>query len=364
MILPGDMFAKLSGILVSSSQNKQQVEGSRMTIKRVEKNQIRLAIGILISLVTFAVLLWFIDGNEVYSALKKVQLIWIAPILVLLFANIITRSAAWRTILQHRISLRQSFLIVNAGYFVNTILPFRIGEVARAFLLLPSGFSFWEAIPTILLERMFDIIFAVSLFLAALPFALSFPQGIVYATLIAGLVLIGLITLFLLVKNQNRVLIWLENLSLPWDRAQTRLIQGLRSIISGLKILSNPRELATAFGFMFLSWTIGLAYQYLLLKAFIPDAQIFWAVFVLGAVALGVSVPSSPGNIGIYEASITLALSAFGVDRSVAFAYALTSHFLSLMMTTLFGSFALVREGYALQDIWQFSKQHRKDEDR
>jgi hypothetical protein len=333
-----------------------------MTIKRVKKNQIRLVVGILISLVTITALLWFYGGKEFFTALKQAQLIWIVPILVLLLTNIITRAAAWRTILQNRIPLKQSFLIVNAGYFVNTIFPFRIGEVTRAFLLIPSGFSFWEAIPTILLERMFDIIFAASLFLASLPFALSSSQGSVYATSIAGFVLIGLITLFLLVKNQNRVLIWLENISLPWDRAQTWLIRRLRSIISGLKILSNPGELAKAFGIMSLSWGIGLAYQYLLLKAFIPEAQIIWAVFVLGAVALGVSVPSSPGNIGIYEMSITLALSAFGVDGSVAFAYAVTSHFLSLLMTTLFGSYALVKEGYALQDIWQFSKQLRKED--
>ena len=335
-----------------------------MINKRVEKKQIRLVVGILISLIILAALIWFIDWKVVYAALKQVQLIWIAPVLVLLFANIIARSAAWKTILQHRISLKQSFLIVNAGYFVNTIFPFRIGEVTRAFLLLPSGFSFWEALPTILLERMFDIIFAVSIFLAALPFALGFTQGTVYATSIAALVLIGLMILFLLVKNQNKVLIWLENLSLPWEGAQAWIIQRLRSIISGLKILANPRGLVTAFGIMSLSWALALSYQYLLLKAFISDAQIIWAVFVLGAVALGVSVPSSPGNIGIYEASITLALSAFGVDRSVAFAYALTSHFLSLVITTLFGSYALVREGYALQDVWQFSKQHRKDEDR
>jgi uncharacterized membrane protein YbhN (UPF0104 family) len=65
----------------------------------------------------------------------------------------------------------------------------------------------------------------------------------------------------------------------------------------------------------------------------------------------------------LYEASITLALSAFGVDQSVAFAYALTSHVLSLLVTTLLGSFGLVREGFALRDIWQYSKQQEKEVD-
>jgi uncharacterized protein (TIRG00374 family) len=333
-----------------------------MTKARINKYQVRLLLGILISLITLIALFWFIDGEEVLSALKQMNFIWIIPGLLLLFISLVTRAGAWRLILKKRISLQQSFLVVNAGYFVNTILPFRIGEITRAFLLIPAGFKFWEALPTILLERMFDIVFAVSLFLAALPFLLDFSQGIIYASILASMVLIGFGLLFYLVKNQNRVLSWLEGLTLPWTKAQSWLVNQLRSVISGLVILTDPGQLVRTLVFMFLSWAIALIYQYLLLRAFIPDAKLIWAVFALGALALGVSVPSSPGNIGLYEASITLALTAFGVDRSVAFTYALTSHVLSLVITTLFGSFALVREGYALRDIWQFSKQQRKEE--
>ena len=332
-----------------------------MTKVKVNKAKLRLVFGSIISITALAALIWFVDGKQVLSALKQVNLIWIAPVLVLLLVSLMTRAAAWRTILKNRISFGKSFLILNAGYFVNTILPFRIGEVARAFLLIPSDFTFWEAFPTILLERMFDIVFAVCLFLTGLMFVLNFSQGIVYAAILGGMVLLGFVILFFLVKNQNQVLAWLERISLPWTKAQAWLIKQLRSILSGLIVLKDSRQLMKTFTFMFLSWGIAILYQYLLLKAFIPDARLIWAVFALGALALGVSVPSSPGNIGLYEASITLALTAFGVDQSAAFTYALTSHILNLAMTTLFGSFALVREGYALRDIWQFSQQQRKD---
>ena len=333
-----------------------------MTKVKVNKAKLRLVFGSMISITALAVLIWFVDGKQVLSALKQVNLFWIAPVLVLLLVSLMTRAAAWRTILKNRISFGKSFLILNAGYFVNTILPFRIGEVARAFLLIPSGFTFWEAFPTILLERMFDIVFAVCLFLTGLTFVLNFTQGIVYAAILGGLVLVGFGVLFFLVKNQRQVLVRLEGVSLSWTKAQAWLIKQLRAIFSGLIVLNDSRQLRKTFTFMFLSWGIAILYQYLLLKAFIPDARLIWAVFALGALALGVSVPSSPGNIGLYEASITLALTAFGVDRSAAFTYALTSHILNLAMTTLFGSFALVREGYALRDIWQFSQQQRKEE--
>ena len=328
-----------------------------------KKNQLKLAGGFLISFAAFAALIWFIDVREVLAAIKQVSLVWILPVLFLLFISLITRAGAWRVILQERISLWQSFLIVNAGYFVNTVLPFRIGEIARVFLLRPAGFTFWQALPTIVLERMFDLLFAVGLFLTGLPYALGFAQGSAYAYLMGGLVLTGLLLLVLLVRYQAPIISWIEMISVPWEDKKNWLVEKLRFVISGLVILNKPNQMLRTFVGMTLSWGLALAYQYILLRAFVPEAQMIWAVFTLGALALGVSVPSSPGNIGLYEASITLALSAFGVDQTLAFAYALTSHVLSLGMTTVFGAFALVNQGYAIGDIWRYSIKQKKEKE-
>ena len=325
------------------------------------RTRLKLVIGLLVSVAAFATLIWIVDGRQVIAAIKEINLIWILAVIVLLLISLITRAAAWRVILQERISLWQSFLIVNAGYFVNTVLPFRMGEITRAFLLVPAGFTFWEAFPAIVLERMFDVLFAVGLFLIGLPFALGFAQGPLYAYLTGGLVLIALFMLYLLVRYKSAVFSWFESGSVPWAAKKEWIIEKLRFMVSGLLILNNPTQFLKTFISMTLSWGIALIYQYILLRAFIPDAQLIFAVFTLGALALGVSVPSTPGNIGLYEASITLALTAFGVDRSLAFTYALTSHGLNIGMTTIFGAFALVNEGYALGDIWRFGIDQQKE---
>ena len=325
-----------------------------MTENQDREYRIRLIVGILISIVVFAILLHFVNGEEILAAINQVRLIYLIPIYITILVYLIARSAAWRTILRNRISLTKSFLIINAGYFVNNLFPFRLGEVTRAFLLLPSGFSFWEALPAIILERMIDVLFAVALFLYALPFAINVTHGFTYASWMVFLVLVGFGLLFFLVKYQAQVLSWLENIKISWTSLHTKIYHLLKRFISGLGILTEPWQVVKVFLLASLGWIIAILYQYLLLKAFLPEAQIIWAVFALGALAVGVSVPSSPGNVGVYEASITLALIAFGVDRSVAFTYALTSHVLSLTATTLIGAFALVREGYAIKDILQF----------
>lgn len=334
-----------------------------MTEVKKNRTQSSFFIGIVLSLISLTALIFFVDGEQVAAAFKQTNLLAVAPLMVFLVVALLCRAYAWRAILSEKVSLTQSFLIINAGYFVNTIFPFRIGELARVFLLLPAGFGFWSAVPTILIERIFDLGFALSLFFIGMPFALDFSQDVLSLYLLAGSIILLIFILILLVKHKEKVYQWLENSGLLGDRFKTRLLDLVRSVLSSLETLSDPIRFMRVFIGMALSWGLSLVFQYLLLKAFIPEASLIMAVFAIGAVAIGISIPSSPGNIGLYEASITLALTAFGVDRSLAFSYALTSHVFNLAVTTVVGSFGLVREGYSLRDVWQFSKQHREEGD-
>jgi uncharacterized protein (TIRG00374 family) len=334
-----------------------------MTEVKKNRTQSRFFIGIVLSLISLIALILFVDGEQVAAAFKQTNLLAVAPLMIFLVVALLCRAYAWRVILSEKVSLTQSFLIINAGYFVNTIFPFRIGELARVFLLLPAGFGFWSAVPTILIERIFDLGFALSLFFIGMPFALDFSQDVFSLYLLAGLIILLIFILIMFVKHKDKVYQWLENTSLLGDRFKTRLLDLVRSVLSSLETLSDPIRFTRVFIGMALSWGLSLVFQYLLLKAFIPQASLIMAVFAIGAVAIGISIPSSPGNIGLYEASITLALTAFGVDRSLAFSYALTSHVFNLAVTTVVGSFGLVREGYSLRDVWQFSKQHREEGD-
>jgi uncharacterized protein (TIRG00374 family) len=238
-----------------------------------------------------------------------------------------------------------------------------MGEFTRAFLLLPSGLSFWEGLPTVVLERMIDVLFTVGLFLTGLSLALGFSQGIIYAYVVAVIVLFGLIFLVMIIRHQDSFMSWLERISIPWLALKEWVIDKTRLMISGFNILKEPSQVLLVIIGIGISWGTSLIYQFILLRTFIPEAHFSWIVFALGALGLGVSIPSSPGNIGLYEASITLALSAFGVDQSRAFSFALTSHIIHITMTTLFGAYALTREGIQLGEIWRLGLEEKKEEE-
>lgn len=334
-----------------------------MTEKQAWKLASRIIPGLVISIFALIILFRFSDTEMVLETIQGLRLSILLPAVVLVIISLFTRAFAWRGILQERITLWQSYLIINAGYFVNTVLPFRLGEISRAFLLMPSGFGFWEALPSIVLERILDVGFALGLLFIGLPSALGFSDSLIYPYALAGGVALVAFLLYLIVKNRSRVLAWLEGFPLKNETIKTRALRFTRSIISSLEILTHPARLLQVLVGMALSWGIALGFQYLLLRAFVPDARLAWAAFALGAVAVGVSVPSSPGNIGVYEASITVALTACGVESTRAFSYALTSHIINLGITTGFGVYGLVREGVGLRDVWEFGKEHKESDE-
>ena len=334
-----------------------------MTEKQGLKIASRIIPGLVISLIAVVVLFIFSDTEVVLETIQGLNWKILLPAVFLVVISLFTRAFAWRGILRERITLWNSYLVINAGYFVNTVLPFRLGEISRAFLLKPSGINFWEALPSIVLERILDVGFALALLFIGLPSALGFTDSLIYPYALAGGVALVAFLLVLIAKNQAQVLKWLEVLPIKNEKAKARVGRFMRSIISSLDVLTDPGRLLGVLVGMTLSWGIALIFQYLLLRAFVPDARLVWAAFALGAVALGVAVPSSPGNIGIYEASITVALTACGIESSLAFSYALTSHVINLGVTTGFGVFGLVREGVRLREVWDFGKEHKEGDE-
>ena len=77
-------------------------------------------------------------------------------------------------------------------------------------------------------------------------------------------------------------------------------------------------------------------------------------IFLQGVSGLGVSIPSSPGSIGVYEATMVFGLSAFGIDESTAFAFGLLHHFLSIVPVMIIGLISLMLDGQNI--VGWFSK--------
>jgi uncharacterized protein (TIRG00374 family) len=316
---------------------------------------LKILLGITVSVVSLAVILYFIDLQRVAAALRLADYRYIALLFLASLAWLGVRALAWRTLLQEQASFRDVFLALNEGYLLNNVLPLRLGEVGRAFLLArKAGLGFVQVMSTVIIERAMDLGFAAGLLLATLPFVVGTDLAAGAALVAGGLVLGGLLTLHLLARNRDRATVWITRLAERLPVLQ-RFTGGhtLGAFFDGLAALVDARRFARVLLLMALNWGIGLLQYYLLLQAFFPEVRLLWAAFTLAVLAMGIAAPSSPGAVGVMEAAIMAALLAFGLDRNTALAAALMAHLANYAITGIIGAYALLRDGLSLGAVFR-----------
>lgn len=310
--------------------------------------------GIIISIVALFLLFRFFQWRDVVAALRQAEWIYLLIALPIYFLSYVFRAKAWHTILKEVVPFRKVFLTMHLGYLLNNILPFRLGELGRAYVLgRENGLGFWRVFPSILIERVFDMIIMASLLLGTIPFVLDTGNTREIAIIIGGIVLLGLLVLYLLARNRQWALDQFEKLGARWPILLRLGQERLEAFLEGLSALTSPRRFISVIVLMVISWGLAITIQFLVLRSFYPDARIVHSTFTQGVSALGVAVPSSPGYIGVFEAAIVGALAVFDIQPSTAFAYAVTLHIVYVLLTGCFGVYALATSNISLGEVFQ-----------
>jgi hypothetical protein len=264
------------------------------------------------------------------------------------------RGLVWRTLLQEKAPFSQVFWTLNEGYLLNNFLPFRLGEIARSFILSKkANLDFWEVFSTIVIERALDMTMAISLLFSTLPFVVGASWAGQAMTGVSVVVLIGLTVLYLLARNRQWVLTIFGQYSSRWPVLQKIGGGALPAFLNGLAVLTDGRRFLIVILLMVLNWSFSVAQYYILVSAFFPGARVLWSTFTLAVTALGVAAPSSPGAIGVLEGAMVGSLSVFHLDPSVATACAITAHLINYLFTGILGAYALTRDGETLIGLYQ-----------
>ena len=310
--------------------------------------------GALVSILIIIAILYFVNLPKMFAALRSADYRFVAVAVVLVFAWLWVRAIVWRTLLRERASYWDVFHSLNAGYLLNAFLPFRLGELGRAYLLsLKTDLKFVEILPTIVIERSIDLAITAAIFLSSLPFVVGAKGADRIAIILGVLVLAGLLFLYILAKNDQWALDTFHKISARWPSIQRFGGNLLESFLTGLGALTDGWLFARFMFWMLLNWSLSIVSFYLIARAFYPQAQWIWAMFGLGAGAFGNAVPSLPGAVGTYEGALGGALTLLSGDRSTSLAMALTSHLLNYLTAIILGGYALIRDGQSLSGIYQ-----------
>ena len=310
--------------------------------------------GVVISLVAILLIIHFVDLNRFLAAVRSANYWLILLSLPISIIWLLVRGIVWRTLLRGRASYRDVFWTLCEGYLLNTVLPFRLGEAGRAFLLgRKANLGFMDVLSTIIIERILDVAFSAAILLSAVPFVVGAAGAGRIAIVIGVLVVVGMVTLYVLARNQAAALELFRRLSAHWPKLQRVGGNMLDSLFSGLAILTDGWLFLRALLWMALNWAIAILQSWLLILAFYPQARLLWSLFGLGAVAFGNAIPSLPGAVGTYEGALAGALTILSGDQSIALAVALITHLTGILVTGLLGVYALSREGETLMGVYR-----------
>ncbi|HEV8200901.1 MAG TPA: lysylphosphatidylglycerol synthase transmembrane domain-containing protein [Candidatus Polarisedimenticolia bacterium] len=334
------------------------------------KSTTRILISLGLTVLFLALFFRSFDLQAAGRAIASASPVFLLLGVVLNLLAYLVRAWRWRHLLA---PMREGLGLYNLtsttfiGFMVTFLVPMRIGEIVRPVLLarrekIPAT----GAIATVALERIFDAMTVMTLFLV---FSLSahgravlnpaevgsaqasaahlLRQGALAAAL---LVAVGLPVALVLVMWPQVVVGWLHRLNRGGPESRLgRAVVLLEEFLTGLGSLRRGRELGKIIASSLAMWlTIDLS-VWCTLKAFgtdLPQPLQFFDIFLLMvALTVGISVPT-PGGVGPYEYFCTLALTdLWAVPAAVAGAVALTLHATAMLPTIVIGLLLMWRDG-------------------
>ena len=310
--------------------------------------------GVVISVGLIAAILYFADLRETAAALRNANYTLLGSALFLGFVWIAVRTQVWRTLLRDKPSYSDTFWTVGEGYILNNFLPFRLGELGRAFLLSrKSGMTFMEILPTIVIERAIDLVYTAIIFVSVIPFVVGAEGSERVGVIVGAVVLVGMVFLYILARSNKWALDVFHKLSARWPALQRIGGRFLESFFAGLSVLTDGWLFVRFLFWMTLNWALAIVNYYLIIRAFFPEAELTWAMFCLGAAAFGGAIPSAPGAVGTFEGAIVFALTRFIPDESTALAAALAMRLYNYINSGVIGGIGLAREGQTLSGVYQ-----------
>lgn len=294
-----------------------------------------------------------VDLHSFWSTLVQGNYWLLLPALVVLAFAIYLRAVRWRVLFacEPRPPLAAVTSSLLIGYLFNSILPARAGEAARVLALNQrAGTSRFEALGTVVAERVLDVLTLLALFLLAIPFIPEATWMRRAATVGGGaFVLLTVLLIVVAFYGERPVRLVLRPLTVFPNVSSARVERAAKNLVQGLAVFRFRRIAVRALALTVASWLVIAFSFWLCMLSVRLDAGLDAALVVVIAVNLAMILPSGPAGLGVFEAAAVLTLSSFGIDRSHALSYAVVVHTLNVLPLVVVGFVALHRHTLVLR---------------
>jgi glycosyltransferase 2 family protein len=292
--------------------------------------------------------------DELGGALRRVNGGWLLVSIGLSLLIMVFRAWRWQLELRplERVALGRLWVITAVAYMAINLLPVRLGEVVRPWLLSRrSHVSFSNVVGNIVVEKTLDSVIIVFYILAGLLMVENLPLWVRRGALfpaVAAAILVSLVLLFWW-RGEAFVDRWVLHL-LP-QRFGRNLKRVLASMADGMRVIPNPGLLLAVFLVSLSLWFLPILSSYIMILAFDLHVPFSAALVVFIFVGFGTALPNLPGMIGPYQYACQLALGLFGVSDVDGLAYGLVLNAIQFLTLIAQGLLALPVAGVSFAEI-------------
>jgi len=322
---------------------------AKQNFKHRARGRGKVLLGLAVSVIC---LIWIglsVEREDILAQVASIHRGYLFLAIVATFLSYALRAGRWPFFFdKNPPDFAASYRCLIVGFFMNNVLPARIGEFVRAHLGgAATNQSRSMVLATIAGERLMDgltisALFAVFFSLEGMShpeesreYGLLFVAGGFFAATIATLILLALRErVFLLLERMGRIM--------PGHISSYTLIR-IRRFVDGLEPMFRLSRLFPIGAGSLAVWGVELLVCYFVSQAYHYPLSLGQLTLFLAAVNFSSLIPAAPAGAGVIELVATEALEEVGVPRATALAMVTTQHLVQILTVGLPGLYFFYR---------------------
>ena len=300
-----------------------------------------------------------VDHDQLRDAFAHLDARWLVPAVCLSLLLQVFRAWRWQLELRPlaRVPFATLWVVVSVAYMAINLLPIRMGEVVRPWLLSRrSTVSFSNVVGNLIVEKTVDSAVIVFYILLGLLTTENLPAWVRRGAAVPAVAFVALALVIVLVWWKGEAVV--ERRAARWlpERFRARVVGVARALVDGMRVLGHPALVGAVFAVSILLWSIPILSSWVMIRAFHLAVPFNAALIVFIFIGFGTALPQAPGMIGTFQYACILALGLFGVPRPQALAYGLVLNALQLSTLVAQGLVALPLAGVSVRDLLRASR--------
>jgi len=323
--------------------------------RRAASMKKHFVVGSIISALFLYLALRGIEWDVLWGVLRETRVVYTVPALVAGLVSHYFRSYRWRFMLLplKPIPTKNLFSATMIGFMANNLLPARLGEFVRAYVLgRREQISRTASFATIVYERIIDV-FSLLVLLWILLMKVPGPEWLrkTAVWLLAANVLL-MAGMLVMERHRGIVTRLVARAARPFSEdTRARINQATQGYLGGLSGMTRVNTLLPIAMTSILVWGFAMLGIYLCFPALDIHVPAVATVALVVLVAMGSMIPSAPAYLGTTQYACVVGLGLFGIGKSEAIAYSILYHALQFFPVTILGFYYLSKSQIRFREI-------------